>query len=148
VPGLTVRSIKGLEKDQAKFDDAVSKLSTVLQVYKTILGKQKYLAGDVSPASSTVSWATSQAYFQEFMLADLFHISFGTLLEPSGCDLLTSTGPNVAWCVVCWTQLTWPLLNAIRFLQVVERDPGMAIPVYLEEGYDNYEHGLVLSMVL
>jgi len=72
------KAIKGLEKDQAKFDDAVSKLSTVLQVYETILGKQKYLAGD------------------EFTLADLFHISFGTLLEPSGCDLMTSTGPNVA----------------------------------------------------
>jgi glutathionyl-hydroquinone reductase len=55
VPGLTVRSIKGLEKDQAKFDDTVSKLSAVLQVYETILGKQKYLAGDVSPASSTDS---------------------------------------------------------------------------------------------
>ncbi|KAF8175686.1 glutathione S-transferase [Mycena galopus ATCC 62051] len=72
------KAIKGLEKDQAKFDDAVSKLSAVLQVYETILGKQKYLAGD------------------EFTLADLFHISFGTLLEPSGCDLMTSTGPNVA----------------------------------------------------
>ncbi|KAJ7318818.1 glutathione S-transferase [Mycena albidolilacea] len=72
------KAIKDLEKDQAKFDDAVSKLSAVLQVYETILGKQKYLAGD------------------EFTLADLFHISFGTLLEPSGCDLMTSTGPNVA----------------------------------------------------
>ncbi|KAJ6600269.1 glutathione S-transferase [Mycena vulgaris] len=72
------KAIKGLEKDQAKFDNAVSKLSTVLQVYEIILGKQKYLAGD------------------EFTLADLFHISFGTLLEPSGCDLMKSTGPNVA----------------------------------------------------
>jgi hypothetical protein len=57
VPGLIVRSIKGLEKDQAKFDDAVSNLSAVLQVYETILGNQKYLAGDVSPASLTDSWA-------------------------------------------------------------------------------------------
>ncbi|KAJ6554154.1 glutathione S-transferase [Mycena capillaripes] len=91
---LIVRSIKGLEKDQAKFDDAVSKLSAILQVYETILGKQKYLAGD------------------EFTLADLFHISFGTLLEPSGCDLMTSTGPNVArW----WKEILGrPSLSALE----------------------------------
>ncbi|KAJ7101361.1 glutathione S-transferase, partial [Mycena belliarum] len=76
---------KGLQKDQAAWDVAVQQLSAKLDVYETILGSQKYLAGD------------------EFTLADLFHVSFGGLLAPAGCDLLTSKGPNVArW----WNAIT------------------------------------------
>ncbi|KAJ7206260.1 thioredoxin-like protein [Mycena pura] len=65
------KAMRGLKKDQAKYDEAVSKLSAMLQVYEMILSKQRYLAGD------------------NFTLADLFHISFGTLLEPAGCNLMS-----------------------------------------------------------
>ncbi|KAJ7144159.1 glutathione S-transferase [Mycena epipterygia] len=69
---------RGIPKDQVVFDQEVAALSAKLDVYEVILGKQKFLAGD------------------EFTLADLFHVSSGCLLEPAGCDLLTTTGPNVA----------------------------------------------------
>ncbi|KAJ7097048.1 glutathione S-transferase [Mycena belliarum] len=69
---------KGLQKDQAAWDVAEQQLSAKLDIYEAILGSQQFLAGD------------------EFTLADLFHVSFGDLLAPAGCDLLTSKGPNVA----------------------------------------------------
>ncbi|KAJ7626036.1 glutathione S-transferase [Roridomyces roridus] len=69
---------KGVAKDQAVWDREVALLSEKFNVYEAILGKQKYLAGD------------------EFSLVDLFHISFGWLLAPAGCDLLTTKGPNLA----------------------------------------------------
>jgi hypothetical protein len=37
---------------------------------------------------------------QEFTLADLFHVAFGAPLAAIGCDLMTTSGPNVARCVV------------------------------------------------
>ncbi|KAJ7927241.1 glutathione S-transferase [Mycena leptocephala] len=85
VEGLS-KARKGLPKDQAAWDAAVSQLSVNLDAYEVILSKQKFLAGD------------------EFTLADLFHVSFGCLLGPAGCDLLTSTTrPNV---VRWWTDVT------------------------------------------
>ncbi|KAJ7169349.1 glutathione S-transferase [Mycena crocata] len=66
------------EFDQAALDKVIADLSVKLDVYEVILGKQKYLAGD------------------EFTLADLFHVSFGAVLEKGGCDLMTTKGPNVA----------------------------------------------------
>ncbi|KAJ7627340.1 glutathione S-transferase [Roridomyces roridus] len=76
---------QGIPKDQAAYDDAVSQLSATLDVYEATLAKQKFLAGD------------------EITLVDLFHLAFGQLLAPSGCDLMTSKGPNVArW----WKEVT------------------------------------------
>ncbi|KAJ6549336.1 glutathione S-transferase [Mycena sp. CBHHK59/15] len=69
---------RGLQKDKAAFDKAVSDLSAKLDAYEVILGKQKYMAGD------------------ELTLADLAHLAFGGLLEPAGCDLMTNKGPNIA----------------------------------------------------
>ncbi|KAJ7486983.1 glutathione S-transferase [Mycena latifolia] len=84
IEGLS-KARKGLQKDEAAFDDAVAQLAAKLDVYERILGTQKFLAGD------------------EFTLADLFHVSFGCLLAPAGCDLLTTKGPNVArW----WNDIT------------------------------------------
>ncbi|KAJ7825318.1 glutathione S-transferase, partial [Mycena leptocephala] len=74
-----------LPVDKAGLDEAITKLSAKLDAYEIILGKQKYLAGD------------------EFTLADLFHVGFGTTCATAGCDLLTSKGPNVArW----WNDIT------------------------------------------
>lgn len=42
-------SQRGLDSDIAAFDDAVAGLSAKLDVYEVILGKQKFLAGEVLP---------------------------------------------------------------------------------------------------
>ncbi|KAJ7117233.1 glutathione S-transferase [Mycena crocata] len=74
-----------IPNNQALYDASVAQLSAKLDVYETILAKQKFIAGD------------------EFTLADLFHLSFGALVGPAGCDLLTTKGPNVArW----WADIT------------------------------------------
>ncbi|KAJ7446332.1 glutathione S-transferase [Mycena latifolia] len=69
---------RGLEIDQEAMSKLVSALSATLDVYEAILGKQKYLAGD------------------ELTLVDIFHLGFGSILYRSGCDLMTTKGPNVA----------------------------------------------------
>ncbi|KAJ7486981.1 glutathione S-transferase [Mycena latifolia] len=88
---------QGPMKDEAAFDAAVAQLSAKLDVYERILGEQKFLAGD------------------EFTLADLFHVSFGCLLAPAGCDLLTTKGPNVArW----WSDVT-SRASLMRFKETI-----------------------------
>jgi glutathione S-transferase len=44
----------GLTPDQGVFDDLMKQLSAKLDAYEMILGKTKYLAGDV--CSSVVVW--------------------------------------------------------------------------------------------
>ncbi|KAK6983953.1 glutathione S-transferase [Favolaschia claudopus] len=74
-----------LPVDPSALNACISKLSDNLDVYEVILGKQRFLAGD------------------EFTLADLFHVAFGTTLAEAGCDLMTSKGPNVKrW----WKEVT------------------------------------------
>ncbi|KAF8881316.1 glutathione S-transferase-like protein [Infundibulicybe gibba] len=68
---------RGLTPDQAKYDEHIATLSAKLDVYDEILGKQKYLAGD------------------EMTLADLFHVTGGSVLGRIGSDLMTQK-PNVA----------------------------------------------------
>ena len=46
---------RGLTPDPAVYEVAISTLNTNLDVYNTILGKQKYLAGDVSLMSCVPS---------------------------------------------------------------------------------------------
>ncbi|KAJ7676566.1 glutathione S-transferase [Mycena polygramma] len=72
--------------NQTVLDDALAALSTKLEVYEVILGKQQYMAGD------------------EFTLVDIFHIAFGVKFRDAGCeDLLLKKGPNVArW----WEDIT------------------------------------------
>ncbi|KAJ7782211.1 glutathione S-transferase [Mycena maculata] len=81
---------RGLSVDEALLAEAVSGLSTMLDVYEIILGKQKFLAGD------------------EFTLCDLFHLTYAPQGAGAGLDIMTSKGPNVArW----WNELisrpTW-----------------------------------------
>ncbi|KAJ6606049.1 hypothetical protein DFH09DRAFT_896831 [Mycena vulgaris] len=72
------KPLKGIPTDKVVYDEAVKKLSERLDVYEVILGKQRFLGGD------------------ELTLADIFHVSFGAFLAPAGCDLMATTGPNVA----------------------------------------------------
>lgn len=45
---LNARRLRGVETNQAAFDKLIKSLLAKLDVYDKILGKQKYLAGDVS----------------------------------------------------------------------------------------------------
>ncbi|KAJ6473927.1 hypothetical protein DFH09DRAFT_879461, partial [Mycena vulgaris] len=63
----------------------VAELSTKLDVYEQILGKQKFLVGDVS--LNHRRW--------DLTLADLFHFSLASFLASAGIDIMTSKGPNV-----------------------------------------------------
>ncbi|KAF8872314.1 thioredoxin-like protein [Infundibulicybe gibba] len=74
---LTKDRVLGLTPDQAIYDEYIAILSTRLDVYDEILGKQKYLAGD------------------EMTLVDLFHLPGGLTLGRAGSDVMTQK-PNVA----------------------------------------------------
>ncbi|KAJ7246202.1 glutathione S-transferase [Mycena rebaudengoi] len=75
---------KGISADPAAATAAITELSSKLDVYEAILGKQKYLAGN------------------ELTLADLFHLGYGSILAYGKCDIMTSKGPNVTrW----WNEL-------------------------------------------
>ncbi|KAF8881328.1 glutathione S-transferase [Infundibulicybe gibba] len=71
------KTFRGLTPDQAIYDEYIATLSTKLDVYDEILGKQRYLAGD------------------EMTLADLFHLPGGFSLGCTGTDIM-SQKPNVA----------------------------------------------------
>ncbi|KAJ7275656.1 glutathione S-transferase-like protein [Mycena rebaudengoi] len=73
-----VQPLRGLEPDETAVAAALAGLAATLEVYERILGTQKFLAGD------------------EFTLVDLFHVAFGAPLAAIGCDLMTTSGPNVA----------------------------------------------------
>ncbi|KAJ7495340.1 glutathione S-transferase [Mycena latifolia] len=89
-----IRPLVGLPTDQVAMAEAIVELTKTLAVYEVILGKQKYLAGD------------------ELTLADLFHVAFGNPLEAAGCDLMTTTGPNVSrWWKDIITRPSWVALK-------------------------------------
>jgi len=77
VSEILYKRYRGLTPDQAVFQEHIRKLSAKLDVYDTILSKQKYLAGD------------------EVTLADLFHLPYATQLAVAGSDIM-ETKPNVA----------------------------------------------------
>lgn len=68
----------GQTTDQAAVDAAVAQLSAKLDAYEVILGKQKYVAGDV------------------LTLADLMHVPFGTRLYRADAGHLIDSRPNVS----------------------------------------------------
>ncbi|KAJ7246201.1 glutathione S-transferase [Mycena rebaudengoi] len=68
---------RGITADPAAATAHIAELSSKLDVYETILEKQKYLAGD------------------ELTLADLCHLGYGTALVYAQCNLMTTKGPNV-----------------------------------------------------
>ncbi|KAJ7190668.1 glutathione S-transferase [Mycena pura] len=70
---------QGSPIDQAVVDKALDDLSAKLDVYESILGKQKYMAGD------------------ELTLVDLFHLFYAPMLAGADIDVMTKESrPNVA----------------------------------------------------
>ncbi|KAF8225642.1 glutathione S-transferase [Tricholoma matsutake] len=63
--------------DKVLFDKHIESLTVIMDAYDTILGKQKYIAGD------------------ELTLADFFHLPCGAALVIAGSDVMYSR-PNVA----------------------------------------------------
>ncbi|CRG85567.1 hypothetical protein PISL3812_02614 [Talaromyces islandicus] len=63
--------------DDARVQELAAKLDKALAVYDTILGRQKYLAGD------------------EISLADLFHLPYGNLVRTLGYKETFEKYPNV-----------------------------------------------------
>ncbi|KIM40726.1 hypothetical protein M413DRAFT_19258 [Hebeloma cylindrosporum] len=66
----------GGKSDKEVFDKHIEKLSARLDVYDSILSKQKYVAGN------------------EITLADLYHIPYGAMLPTAGSNII-ETKPNV-----------------------------------------------------
>ncbi|KAJ7785528.1 glutathione S-transferase [Mycena olivaceomarginata] len=77
VTEMVFKPMGGQASNKAVFDELIETLSAKLDAYETILGNQRYLAGN------------------EVTLADLFHIPYGTMLAKAGSDLMTTKGPNV-----------------------------------------------------
>ncbi|TFK34082.1 glutathione S-transferase, partial [Crucibulum laeve] len=65
--------------DEEVFQGYISKLSAKLDVYEQILAKQKYVAGN------------------EITLADLFHLSYGSMLPFAGSDVIESKPHVASW---------------------------------------------------
>ncbi|KAJ7118262.1 glutathione S-transferase [Mycena epipterygia] len=85
-----------LPVDEAVLAQAVSELSTKLDVYETILAKQKFVGGN------------------NFTLADIFHLYYTPLLAEAGIKIMTSEDrPNVTrWWNSISSRPTWVQLKA------------------------------------
>lgn len=95
ITGL-LRSPRGLNADQAVVDEAVAALAATLDVYEVLLGKHRFIAGDVSVSICMHGFhQTSADAEQEFTLADVFHYAYAPLLAENGVDVMTKNGPNV-----------------------------------------------------
>lgn len=68
---------RGLATDEERVKELSIKLDAKLDAYDKLLSKQKYLAGE------------------QITLADLFHLSYGAMLDQAGLDIMTRK-PNVA----------------------------------------------------
>ncbi|KAJ7192799.1 glutathione S-transferase [Mycena pura] len=77
---------QGFPVDQAVVDKVLDEFSAKLDVYESILGKQKYIAGD------------------ELTLVDFFHLFYAQLMVVADIDVMTKKSrPNVArW----WKEIT------------------------------------------
>ena len=88
----------GGEADEKRVEELVVKLNGKLDAYEVILGKQKYLAGDVRAfeACCVESWVLMDlAHLQNVTLADLYHLPYGSMaFEKLGYGNLDSR-PNV-----------------------------------------------------
>ncbi|TFY56552.1 hypothetical protein EVG20_g8883 [Dentipellis fragilis] len=90
---------KGIPTNEERAAWLLKTLEAKLDVYDQILGKQKYLAGNVRPLTSfayhILIMAVCARRLQEITLADLFHLPYGALLIQLGQDLF-SPRPNVS----------------------------------------------------
>ena len=124
--------MRGLTTNEERVKEQTETLNGKLDGYERILSKQKYLAGDVSTLPSLLlplfcaafsSHFTDCAsisvsiYVQDFTLADLLHLSYGTLItEQCGFTALTSGElPNVTrWWADVSGRETWKEVIAER----------------------------------
>lgn len=101
---------RGQPADKAVFDSLIANLSAKLDAYEVILGKQKYLAGNVSTLA-LLSCPVFKIGPQEVTLADLFHLPYATMLSVAGTDIMTTKGPNVTRFVSDFPRGSTKLLN-------------------------------------
>ncbi|KAI6103183.1 glutathione S-transferase [Pisolithus croceorrhizus] len=94
---------RGLQTNEQAVEERLALLRAKLDAYDVILGKQKYLAGDVSVPLYTRCYRRYRRIVQQVTLADLQHLPYGTLLANAGYGDLFSeaTRPNVSRCVCC-----------------------------------------------
>ncbi|KAJ6577052.1 glutathione S-transferase [Mycena vulgaris] len=84
---MIFKPIFGGTSDKTVFDGLIAGLSAKLDAYEVILGKQKYLAGDMRSAGRFL-------LEHELTLADLFHLPYGTMLAMTGSDLIDHQRPE------------------------------------------------------
>lgn len=83
------------DPDDARVQDLATKLDKALAGYDTILGRQKYLAGD------------------EISLADLFHLPYGSLIRTLGYKKTFEKYPNVEkWFAELAARETWVKISS------------------------------------
>ena len=93
--------MKGLGGSDELAKTELEALDKKLDAYNVILGRQKYLAGDVRASCSLPKIAVLTS-LQKLTLADLFHIPYGSMLAKVGYNGLEEK-PNVArW----WKDIT------------------------------------------
>lgn len=86
--------MQGLEPDQVRVAEYITTFNGKLDAYEAILGKQKFLAGDVRSCHlCPISLALT--LIQELTLADLFHLPYGVLAKESHPELFSSR-PHLA----------------------------------------------------
>ena len=113
--------------DEKVVKEVVAELEKKLDVYEVILEKQKYIGGNVSWTKdlSHHGRLSEQIYlfFQEFTLADLFHLSYGSMIEDEGgiSVLSKESRPHVAK-YVSFPLDRDPTLSTSLLIQVVEGD--------------------------
>ncbi|KAJ2915393.1 hypothetical protein MD484_g5048, partial [Candolleomyces efflorescens] len=97
---MVFKPLMGGTSDKAVFDNLISALSMKLDVYDSILAKQKYLSGN------------------EISLADLFHIPYGVLLPAAGSDIMESK-PNVRRFVAVdlFFSYSWLMVVVVQVVQ-------------------------------
>ncbi|KIY53955.1 glutathione S-transferase [Fistulina hepatica ATCC 64428] len=105
-----IKQFRKQEPDQHFASVMLETLEQKMDAYEAILSKHKYVAGD------------------NLTLADLFHIPYGLLLPPAGCNILISPEkrPNVArW---------FKEISSRPAARAIWGPQGYVIPASLEEG--------------
>ena len=74
-----VKQHLGQTTDEERVKELITQLKTKLDGYEAILGKQKYLAGDVRPFQNQ-RCRSNGLRVQEITLADLFHLPLGSIV--------------------------------------------------------------------
>ncbi|KAJ5893690.1 hypothetical protein N7495_005381 [Penicillium taxi] len=90
------KPMKGLgETDEARVKALVAQLDTTLEGYERLLSKQAFIGGD------------------KLTLADLFHLSYGTFVEPFGfAELLNKYPATKKWWEALKTRESWKKISA------------------------------------